>query len=115
MKIQTGKQTLPQSARYWQAHIKALSESGLSRAEYCRRQELSYHALVYWQRKFAKKAPQAIKLVPVTVPQVSAVGAGNRTGDAGLKILLPGKLTISVGDNFSPATLVRLLNILETR
>ncbi|MFV0437527.1 MAG: IS66 family insertion sequence element accessory protein TnpA, partial [Desulfopila sp.] len=32
-------------SRKWQAHVKALAQSGLSRAEYCRRHSLSYHAM----------------------------------------------------------------------
>ena len=31
--------------RYWQAHVRALRTSGLSRRGYCRRHHLSYHAL----------------------------------------------------------------------
>jgi len=115
VKIKPSNAAQPSRARYWQAHIKALNESGLSRAEYCRRQKLSYHALNYWQRKFTKKGPQALKLVPITVPTVSVAVAGSRIGDAGLKILLPGKIAIAVADNFSPATLVKLLNILGAR
>ena len=35
------------SRHYWQRHVRAQQESGLSRAEYCRQQNLSYHALTY--------------------------------------------------------------------
>lgn len=38
--------------RFWQAHVRALAASGLSRRGYCRRHQLSYHALTYWVRKF---------------------------------------------------------------
>ena len=37
--------------RFWQTHLKALATSGFSRSEYCRRHNLSYHALTYWVRK----------------------------------------------------------------
>ena len=68
MENQSSKQTQLNRPRYWQAHIKALSESGLSRAEYCRQQKLSYHALIYWQRKFSPKVKQSQTLVPVAIP-----------------------------------------------
>ncbi len=35
----------------WKAHAEAQRQSGLSRAEYCRRHNLSYHALTYWVKK----------------------------------------------------------------
>ena len=115
MKIRTSKQAQPNLTRYWQAHVKALSESGLSRAEYCRQHQLPYHTLVYWQRKLATKNPQGMKLVPVALPTVSGAMAGSRVDEVGLKILLPGDIAIAVADNFSPATLARLLNTLEAR
>jgi len=115
VKIQTSKQAQPNRSRYWQAHVKALSESGLSRAEYCRQHQLSYHTFVYWQRKFAPKNPQGMKLVPVALPTVPGAMTGSRVDDVGMKILLPGDIAIAVADNFSPATLAKLLNTLEAR
>jgi hypothetical protein len=53
-------------------------------------------------------------LVPVSLPTVPAI-TGSHAGEAGLKILLPGQIAISVADHFSSATLVRLLNLLGER
>ena len=111
---QPSKGSLPQ--RQWQAHVQAFRRSGLSRAEYCRRQNISYHALGYWQRKLS--GPGAIGTVPALVPVALA---GNITspfsspGRAALRVILPGRLAIEVGDGFSPATLNRLLATLEGR
>ena len=110
MEKQTSQQTQPNRPRYWQAHINALSGSGLNRAEYCRQHKLSYHALVYWQRKFTRK-DKRMTLVPVALPTVP-VRSGGQPGDAGLKILLPGQIAIAVAEHFSPTTLVELLKIL---
>ncbi len=96
------------SQRHWQAHVRALQRSGLSRAEYCRHHDLSYRALGYWQRKLSR--PRGPTLVPVAI--------GDRPGASGraaLRIVLPGRLAVEVGDNFSPATLTRLLATLEGR
>lgn len=114
MENQNSKQAQPNRSRYWQAHIKALTESGLSRAEYCRQHKLSYHALIYWQRKFSRKVQPSMTLVPVSLPTVPAI-TGSHAGEAGLKILLPGQIAIAVADHFSSATLVRLLNLLGER
>ena len=56
--------------RFWQAHVRTLAASGLSRRGYCCRHQLSYHALTYWVRKFRQApgtaAPPA--LVEVQIP-----------------------------------------------
>ena len=114
MENQISKKSQPSRPRYWQAHIKALSESGLSRAEYCRQQKLSYHTLIYWQRKFSPRDKSSLTLVPVTFTTEQA-RPGSQSGDAGLKILLPGDIAIGVSDHFSPATLARLLKLLGDR
>jgi len=52
--VNTTNYTAPKDrrrCRFWQAHVKALADSGLSRREYCRRHHLAYHALTYWVRK----------------------------------------------------------------
>lgn len=102
--------------RQWQAHVKAMIQSGLSRAAYCRQQDLSYHALTYWQRKLekAKTSAQSQALVPVTfqIEPDRQCSSGNR---AGLHIILSSQLSIAVGDNFSAGTLNRLLAVLESR
>ena len=99
--------------RYWQAHITAVNKSGLSRAEYCRQQKLSYHALSYWQRKLFRSSPPATTLVPVPLEQllhdrVQAKGSG-------LKIFVTDKLSIEVDNHFSLSTLSRVLSVLESR
>ena len=100
--------------RRWQAHVNAAEKSGLSRAEYCRRYNLSYHTMTYWQRKLAKSNGGKTTLVPVTLP-TALLRNGGQHNHAELKILLPGKMSVAVGDNFSPATLNRLLTVLENR
>lgn len=102
--------------RQWQAHVQAFRRSGLSRAEYCRRQNISYHALGYWQRKLS--GPGAVGSVPALVPVSLASNIGFQSsppGRAALRVILPGCLSIEVGDGFSPATLNRLLATLEGR
>lgn len=100
--------------RHWQAHVKTLANSGLSRADYCRQHKISYHALTYWQRKFSKPENSATTLVPVPLATQSRQPA-EHSGQAGLHIILPGEISIAVGNNFSPVTLSRLLTVLENR
>ncbi len=101
------------SRRYWQRHIRAQQASGLSRAEYCRQQHLSYHALTYWQRKVGRTSSAGPALVPVPVEKMlPPPGRGQGTG---VKIILSNTVAIEVGDQFSPQTLHRVLAVLEQR
>ena len=100
--------------RRWQAHVNALAKSELSRAEYYRQHNLSYHALTYWKRKLSRPSSNKTTLVPVTLP-AALMRNGVQHNQAELQIILPGKLSVAVGNNFSPATLSRLLTVLENR
>ncbi|WP_332307530.1 IS66 family insertion sequence element accessory protein TnpA, partial [Desulfogranum mediterraneum] len=73
----TSKQTISRESRgkrYWEKHLEALQRSGLSRAEYCRRQSLPYHALTYWQHKLGKAKCDSGQLVPVPMQLISSLG-----------------------------------------
>ncbi len=114
MTEQTSRNQQACRRRHWQAHVKALKQSGLDRAEYGRQHNLSYHALSYWHRKLSGPGSGKATLVPVTFGD--SIGQKTVQPDrAALKIILPGRLSIEVGDHFSPATLTRLLATLEGR
>ena len=100
--------------RRWQAHVNAAEKSGLSRAEYCRRYNLSYHTMTYWKRKLSRSNNRQATLVPVTLP-AALMRNGGQHNQAELQIILPGKLSVAVGNNFSPDTLNKLLTVLEKR
>jgi hypothetical protein len=91
-------------------HVKALAQSGLSRAEYCRQHNLSYHAMIYWQKKLSRTVRGTTTLVPITI-------GGNRHSrhQTEMKINLPGGWSVELGDNFSPKALSSLLTILSSR
>lgn len=102
------------SRRHWQAHIFAQRRSGLSRAAYCKEHNLSYDAATYWNKKLSQPGQEQTNLVPVRFSSNIAINPGQtaRSG-SGLKVILPNKIVIEVGDDFSPATLKKLLTTLE--
>ena len=101
------------SLHYWQAHIRKQQESDLSRAEYCRQHNLSYHAMAYWQRKVSKPFSAPTTLVPVPVGKIIRRPVINQ--QAGVKILLNNDIAIEVAEQFSPVALNRVLSVLEQR
>jgi len=108
---QKNRRTHPR--HYWQTHIRKQQESGLSKAEYCRRHNLSYYALNYWQRKLSKTSPTPTALVPVSVGKI--IRRPVTSQGAGVKILLNNDVAIEVTEQFSPVTLNRVLSVLEQR
>ncbi len=97
--------------RHWEVHLKASAKSGLSRAEYCRRNSLSYHAMSYWHKRLSGENTRQT-FVPV---KMAVIHNEDHQDETGLRIILPGKLSVSVRNNFSPTTLDRLLTVLENR
>ena len=97
--------------RRWQAHISAQAKSGLSRAQYCRQHDLSYHAMTYWQRKLvSNKNSETATLVPVSLPPDFTVESHPQ-----IQLFLPGRISVALGKDFSSAALHRLLCALEAR
>ena len=45
---------LEQKRIFWKQHIDSWQETGLSQVEYCRRNNLKHHQLVYWKKRFLK-------------------------------------------------------------
>ncbi len=100
--------------RRWQAHITAQKQSGLSRAEYCRKHQLSSHAATYWHRRLSKPTSQETTLVPVALTSSIKINSAP-TARSVLKVILPNKIAVEVDDGFSPTTLTKLLVTLERR
>ena len=97
--------------RHWEAHLQAAAKSGLNRAEYCRRHNLSYHAMGYWHKRLSRDNSRQT-FVPV---KMALIRNEDHRDESGLKILLQWKMSIAVGNNFQPATLDRLLTALGNR
>ena len=82
MKTGGSKRGSRKVTRHWQAHIQALGKSGLSRAEYCHRHDLSYDAMNYRLRKNLKgNSNQQPTLVPVPLQSRINGPAQNSSGN----------------------------------
>jgi hypothetical protein len=57
------------SSAFWPQHLKAFSASGLSQAEYCRREGLKAHQLAY-QLKQSSKATGGLRVAPAGFARV---------------------------------------------
>ena len=108
-----GRRKDPEKHRYWGAQVRAWGRSGLTQAEFCRRQGLRRRLFCSWKRR----------LVPTQVAQESQarfVTVALRPEPEGKPIVPAAFLTvvtaaghrIEVGEGFVPETLTRLLTTL---
>jgi hypothetical protein len=82
--------------------------SGLSRVEFCRKQELSLATLA----RYRKRRAQGEVVAGNRWVAVEVSGAGPAR-ESGLAVALPGGRRIEVGRGFDARTLAQLLGVLE--
>ena len=99
--------------KFWSTHVRSWRKSGLSRAEYCRQHDLSYHALTYWHQRIDPEVSRSISLVPVPVEKAHfLLERSNDENSPTLKLEIRQGFKIEVSDGFSPVTLKRLISTL---
>ena len=105
---------------FWQAHVEAWRESGLTQRAYCREHELSEMQLSHWKHRLQKtrrRAGSTSRLVPVRVlgestPRSTEVDGhnarvGHRGGD--LTLVFSNGWRLEIGEGFNLDTLSRVL------
>ena len=97
--------------QYWQPHIKAWEESGISQADFCRQHGLNIKLFGYWKRKLVRKSA-GVSFVPVSIKPSHT--ASMKSGSS-LRLVTCKGLSIEVGDGFNPATLRMLLDAIGQR
>lgn len=103
--------TIHAGRQFWQAHVEALAESGISRREYCRRHNLSYHALTYWVRKQQSSIKSRPPFALVELPVRSALPM--RREEAAFRLHLGYGRMLEIEPDFDEAALGRILTVLE--
>ena len=102
-------------AVYWQKHISQWSESGLTQAEYCRRNKISAAAFHWWKGQLRKKSKAqknpSTSMQFVEVHGVPPIHAGR--GETYEVVLSRGR-AIRVGSDFDSDILKRLIAAVES-
>lgn len=94
--------------KFWQAHVVAWEQSGVSQAEYCRRQGLSVKIFGYWKRKFQCNE-SALTFVPVSIKPAQVTA---NKSIASLRLVIGSDYSVEISDGFKTETLRRLLDTL---
>ncbi len=95
---------------FWEHNIKNWKKSGLSQAEYCRRNSLKARSFTYWKGRLKTKS-QSISIVPVPFQTTPLIKIEQKSQ---LKLVVGNGLEIEIGDNFKSATLLRIVKTLKS-
>ena len=112
--------------RFWGAQLRAWQQSGLTQADYCRRQGLDRRRFHFWKdllerERSPEPMPAAapvlppVRFVPVPVGPLTPMSAASGGSPRATLTLVTGAYRIEISDEFRTDTLVRLLTTLERR
>jgi hypothetical protein len=105
------RKDLEERDRLWEQHLRDWKSSGLSQAEYCRRNKVNPKSFLYWKRR-EKAAGEPVCLVEVPVQrQVPAPIPPS----VPVRLLVGNRYRIEIEKNFDVDLLDRLIVFLERR
>jgi hypothetical protein len=97
---------LEQKRSYWKQQIEQWQQSGLTQAEYCRRNNLKHHQLVYWKKRYLNTqsdvsfaAVQLEELLDIPTP----------ADQASLTVVIDKQFKVEVTEGFDPQLLRQLI------
>lgn len=103
--------------RYWGAQIRAWERSGLTQAEFCRREKLGMRLFGSWKRRLGGRRlpgePRAQFVAVAVCPERRETTALPVPPPTSLTVVTGTGYRVEVGDGFAPQTLARLLATLE--
>ncbi len=103
------------SSSEWENHLKSWQRSGISKAEYCRKKQISYHAFNYWKKRLEKsKPPSSITLVKLAETKNVPSSFQQRpvTSQSPLRFWVK-DFCIEVESDFSATVLIQLIQTLR--
>lgn len=99
--------------KYWRTHLAAQERSGLTLAEYCRRNRLSKTTFGWWKRKLKGNRSTPVTLVPVSiVPYQTSASFKCQQPSSGVAMITRDGCRIEIGIDFHPPTLEQVLRTL---
>ena len=97
---------LKEKRTFWKQHIESWQETGLTQAEYCRRNNLRHHQLVYWRKRFLK-TETAVSFVPLQLQDLLDTPA--QSDSASLYLVINNHLKIEIRAGFDALVLRQLI------
>ena len=101
---------LEQKRSYWKQQIEQWQQTGLSQAEYCRRNNLKHHQLAYW-RKRCLKTESAVSFAAVHLEDLLDIPAP--PNQASLAVVIDNQFKVEVTEGFDPQLLRQVIAALR--
>ena len=101
---------LEQKRSYWKQQIEQWQKTGLSQAEYCRRNNLKHHQLVYWKKRYLK-AETEVSFVPVQLEALLDIPAP--ADQASLTVIIDNQFKVEIAAGFDPQLLRQVVTALR--
>ena len=97
---------------YWQEQIQQWKNSGLSQAEFCRRNGLKPHQWWYWKKRLAHPTTPPVKFVRLDLDRI--VEPGSKALDSTpLRLVFGNGFHLEVHKGFDPGTLEQVIRTLQ--
>ena len=92
---------------FWEQHVAHYIDSGLSKAQYCREHELTYHQFVYWVPQFSPLINEPV--AAVTTSKFLPVRLNQSAQPSELEITLPSGVQINGVTEHTSALAIHLI------
>ncbi len=102
----TRAEQLEQKRIYWKQQIEQWQQTGLTQAEYCRRNNLKHHQLVYWKKRYLKTETD-VSFVPVNLQDLLDIPAP--PDRASLTVVIDNHFKVEITDGFDPGLLRKVI------
>ena len=99
---------LEQKRIYWKQHIDSWQETGLTQVEYCRRNNLKHHQLVYWKKRFLKTETD-VCFVPLKLDAVDLLDIPAQPDHASLNLVINNHFKIEIRAGFDALLLRQVI------
>ena len=96
--------------QFWEQHLQDYPRSGLSRMAYCREHGLTYHQMLYWQKRAATATTNTAATKPGSATKLVPVALRVREPTVALTVVLPNGIQIR---DIQPGNLSALNALLE--
>ena len=107
---QDRSEQLEQKRTYWKQHIDHWQQTGLTQAEYCRRNNLKHHQLIYWKKRFLKTESD-VTFFPLKLDDLLDIPV--QPDHASLSLVIDNHFKIEIGAGFDSRLLRELIFVLR--
>jgi len=101
---------LEQKRIYWKQQIDHWQQTGLTQVEYCRRNNLKHHQLVYWKKRFLKSESE-VSFVPIKLDDLLDIPV--QPDHASLSLVIDNHFKIEIRAGFDARLLRELILVLR--